>query len=224
MSRRLTQFWIAAFLGLCLVVSTRAADEARIPYNLVCEIQRNQAKVSQTYTNLLIVLRMRSTQPDVIPGELRAFIDSKEGQIAIKLDAEGNFSVPVRDSLVGENPWIVVNQPKGTMKLEWNVGVVGIHPTNGMTYRELMQPLLEVQSVAQEMAKGGSNLTIRGLKMTFGKDKETTVVIHAKKGDRVFKTGSNHWLIIPIDAGLMEENPRITLPEEPRRIEVVGQD
>jgi hypothetical protein len=224
MSRRWTQFWMLALVGLGLAMTAYSDDQARIPYNLVCEIQRSQAKVSQTHTNLQIVLRIRSTQPEVTPGDVRVYIDSKDGAIPVKLDGEGNFSVPIRDSLVAENPWLIVNQPKGTMKLEWNVGIVGIHPTNGMHYRELMQPLVEVQSIAQEMAQGGSKLSIRGLKLVFAKDKETTVVIHSKHGDRVFKTSLNHSLIVPMEKALMDEDPQIVLPAEPERSEVVGQD
>ncbi len=195
------------------------ADPARIPYSVVCQIQKSQAKVSQAYTNLQIVLRMRSIQPGIKPEDLRVFIDSKEGPIDVKLDSGGNFSVPVRDSLLNENPWIMVNQPKGTMKLEWNVGVI-VHPTAGMRYGDLMRPLQDVQAVGREIARGGSTLTVHGLKLTFPKDKEITVVIHAKRGDKIFKTDPDHSLVIPWDTALLDEDPEVSMPDAPERCEV----
>jgi hypothetical protein len=211
---------VLGVLWLVFPVSFRAAEQARIPYSMVCQIQKSQAKVSQTYTNLQIVLRMRSLTPEVTPRDLRVYIDSKNGPIPVKLDGEGNFSVPIRDGLLDENPWIVVNQPKGTMKLEWNVGVIGLHPTSGMRYRDLMRPLQDVQSFGSEIARSGSKLTVLGLKLMFTKEKETTIVIRAKQGDRVFKTGPNHALVIPLEAALLEENPEVGMPDAPERIEV----
>jgi hypothetical protein len=162
---------------------------------------------------------MRSLLPGIKPEDLRVFIDSKDGPIIVKLDSGGNFSVPVSDSLLNENPWIMVNQPKGTMKLEWNVGVI-VHPSTAMHYRDLMHPLQEVQTVGREIARGGSKLTVQGLKLIFPKEKEVTVVIHAKQGDKVFKTDSNHSMVIPLDAAWLDEDPEVSMPDEPERCEV----
>jgi hypothetical protein len=218
MSQKLTLLGMFGLLGLVFPVSLRAAEQARIPYSMVCQIQKSQAMVSQTYTNLQIVLRMRSLTPEITPRDLRVYIDSKNGPIPVNLDGEGNFSVPVRDALLDENPWIVVNQPRGTMKLEWNVGVIGLHATSGMRYRDLMRPLQDVQAVGSEIARTGSKLTVLGLKLIF--TKETTIVIRAKQGERVFKTGPNHALVVPWEAALLEENPEIGMPDAPERIEV----
>jgi hypothetical protein len=220
MSQKPTLFWIWGLLGLVFPLSVQSAEQARIPYSLVCQIQKSQAKVTQTYTNLQIVLRMRSLQPEITPVDLRVYIDAKDGPIPVKLDSGGNFSVPVRAALLNENPWIVVNQPKGTMKLEWNVGVIGVRPTSGMHYRELMRPLQEVQAVGSDITRGASKLTILGLKLIFSKEKQATVVIRAKQGDRVFKTDPNHALVIPLEAALLDEDPEIGLPDAPERIEV----
>jgi hypothetical protein len=222
MSQKLTlaRVWLLGLAGLIFPCSAQSAEQARIPYSLVCQIQRSQAKVSQTYTNLQIVLRMRSLTPEIAPEDLRVYIDSKSGPIPVKLDADGNFSVPLRDSLVNENPWIVVNQPKGTMKLEWNVGVIGVRPISGMRYRDLMRPLEEVQSVGREIARGGSKLTVLGLKLIFPKEKQATIVIRARQGDRVFKTDPNHALVIPLEPALLDENPEIAMPDAQERIAV----
>jgi len=218
MSRKLTLFWMLGLAWLVSPLALHSAEQARIPYSLVYQIQKNQAKVSQTHTNLQIVLRMRSLLPQIKSQDLRVYIDAKDGPISVKLDNEGNFSVPVRDSLLNENPWILVNQPKGTMKLEWNVGLVGIHPATGMHYRELMRPLDDVRAIQD--IPGGPKLTILGLKLIFPKEREAAIVLHAKQGDRVFRTDSSHALVIPLEAALLEEDPEIALPDAPERIEV----
>jgi hypothetical protein len=211
---------LLAVAALAFAISAQAAEQARIPYSLVCQIEKSQARVSQTYTNLHIVLRMRPLLPEVKTEDLRVFIDARGGPIGVKVDADGNFNVPISDTLLAENPWIVVNQPKGTMKLEWNINVQGAKPANGMHYRDLMRPLQQVQEIQRDIAREGSNLAIQGLKLVFSKDKAANVVVHLKQGDKVFKTDSDHALIIPLDSTWLDEDPIIGMSEEPQRMEV----
>jgi hypothetical protein len=201
-----------------------AAEQARIPYELIYRIQMAQATLSRSFTNLVMDLRMKSTLPEVRIQDLTVYIDSKDGRIPVQLNpANGAFTVPMRDSLVAEGVWLVANQPKGTMNFQWFVGLkFGAMPTNGIRYRDLMQPLKDLEQVRAEMEKipGAPPLTIAGLKLIYPPDKETSVVVHAKGGNRVFKTNPAHAVVIPYEAALLEQNPVVSIPVTPTGVDV----
>ena len=67
-------------------------------------------------------------------------------------------------------------------------------------------------------------LTIAGLKMLYLNQKEATVVIHAKSGDRAFKTDQTHCLVIPYEPVLLAEDPAVSIPVPPERVLVADPD
>ena len=106
-------------IGICALLFwpllLPAAEPARLPYELIYRIQKTEASLSRTFTNLEMFLRMSSTLPEVDIRDLVVYIDSKDGRIPVALNpANGSFSLPMRDSLVAEGAWVVANQPKGT--------------------------------------------------------------------------------------------------------------
>lgn len=201
-----------------------AAEPARLPYELIYRIQETEASLSRSFTNLEMQLRLSSTLPEVAISNLAVYIDSKDGRIPVQLNpANGSFSLPMRDSLVTEGAWVVANQPKGTMKFEWYMGLkVSEVPTNGVHYRDLMRPLKALEVIRGEMEKipGSPPLAIFGLKLIFPPEKEAAVVVHAKSGDRVYKTGPAHALVIPYEAALLVENPEVAIPIPPEKVDV----
>jgi hypothetical protein len=211
----------ALLLWPCLLP---AAEPARLPYELIYQIQKTETNLSRTFTNLVMQLRMSSTSPAVAIRDLDVYIDSKAGRIPVALNAtNGSFSLPMRDSLVAEGAWVVANQPKGTMNFQWYVGLrVAETPTNGAHYRDLMRPLRALEVIRGEMEKipGAPPLTIYGLKLIYPPEKQAAVVVHARSGDRVFKTGASHALVIPYETALLEENPVVSIPMPPEKVDV----
>ena len=203
-----------------------AAEPARLPYELIYRIQATEASLSRRFTNLNMFLRLSSTLPEVAIGDLAVYIDSKDGRIPVQLNpATGSFSLPMRDSLVAEGALVVANQPQGTMKFEWYVGLkVGLAPTNGAHYRDLMRPLKALEVIRGEMQKipGSPELKIFGLTLIYPPEKEAVVVVHAKSGDRVFKTDPAHRLVIPYEPALLEEDPVVSIPVPPERVDVAN--
>jgi hypothetical protein len=222
MNRKLMRFGICALLSGPFLLP--AAEPARLPYELIYQIQKTEASLSLNFTNLYMYLALSSTLPEVGIRDLVVYIDSKDGRIPVELNpTNGSFSLPMRDSLVAEGAWVVVNQPKGTMKFEWYMGLkVGEVPTNGVHYRDLMRPLKALEVIRGEMEKipGSPPLTIFGLKLIFPPEKEAAVVVHARSGDRVFKTGPTHALVIPYEAALLVENPEVAIPIPPEKVDV----
>jgi hypothetical protein len=201
------------------------ADEpARIPYELIYQIQKTEASLSLTFTNLSMYLAMSSTRPAVGFRDLRVYIDSKGGRIPVELNpTNGSFAVPMRDSLVAERAMLVANQPKGTMSFEWYVGLkIAKVPTNDAHYCELMQPLKDLEIIRAEMKKipGSPDLAIYGLKLIYPLETDAGVVIHAKSGDRLIKTDRTHTLVIPYEPALLAEDPLVSIPIPPKKVDV----
>jgi hypothetical protein len=213
----------AALLLFCPLLPA-AAEPARLPYELIYQIQKTEASLSLTFTNLSMYLAMSSTLPGVGFRDLSIYIDSKDGHIPVKLNpTNGSFAVPMRDSLVAEHAMIVANQPKNTMNFEWYVGLkVAKTPANDAPYCELMQPLKDLEIIRAEMKKipGAPELGIFGLKLIYPADKEARVVIHCKSGDRLFKTDQTHVLVIPYEQTLFAENPLVSIPIPPLHVDV----
>jgi hypothetical protein len=201
-----------------------AAEPARLPYELIYQIQKTEARLSLSFTNLYMYLALSSTLPEVGIRDLIVYIDSKDGRIPVELNrTNGSFSLPMRDSLVAEGAWIVANQPQHSMKLEWYVGLkVGFVPTNSMHYGELMRPLKDLEIIRSEMKKipGSPDLGIFGLKLIYPPEKAATVVIYSKSGDRLFKTDQTHALVIPYDQALLAEDPLVGIPVPPAKVDV----
>lgn len=215
-------------LGICLLLwwplLLPAAEPARLPYELIYQIQKTEASLRLSFTNLYMYLAMRSTLPEVGIRDLVVYIDSKDGRIPVALNpTNGSFSLPMRESLVAEGAWIVANQPKLSMKLEWYVGLkVGQVPTNSMHYGELMRPLKDLEIIRGEMKKipGSPDLAIFGLKLMYPAGAEAAVVVHAKSGDRLFKTDQTHSLVIPYEQALLAEDPVVSIPRPPEKVDV----
>jgi hypothetical protein len=215
----------AAFL-LFALAGAALADNARLPYHQLYTAQKAQAELNRTHTNLLVVLTMQSTLSGVKTSDLAAYIDSRAGKIPIEIGAVGDFTLPMRDDLLAEDPWIVCNQPKGTMKLNWQVGVITGRITNSVHYARLMRPVRDSQDVQDQMRRffpGSPALTMTGLKLTFAAGQTRAVaVIHARDGDRKLEADEQGEIILPLVPDLLEEDPEISLSNIPDTVEIVS--
>jgi hypothetical protein len=216
-------------LGLLLLAPwLAAAEDARLPYHELYRIQQVELDLSRAHTNLALVLQMRSTLPNVKYSDIRATIDAKSRAIPVPIGAEGSFSVPVREDLLAEDPWILVNQPKGTMQLNWHAGLapaLARQLTNDVHYGPLMRAVRECDQVQEAMRQffpTAPRLTAVGLRLTFRSSAiGPGVIIHAKTGDRRLAADTLGELIIPIDGDLLEEDPVMTLTESPVAVEIM---
>jgi len=219
----------SAWLGFLLLAPRLAlAEDARLPYHELFRLQKAQMELSRAHTNLALVLQMRSTQPDVKYSDIAAFIDAKSGQVPVLIGSNGMFSVPVSADLLVEDPWIIVNQPRGTMELNWHAGLapgLARQMTNAVHYAPLMRAVRECDEVQESMRQYFPNaprLTAVGLRVTFRPTSfAPAAIIHAKDGDRKLPANVFGELIIPLDGDLMEEDPVMTLTESPIAVEIV---
>ena len=223
------KYILSVALGVAWLAPTLSrAEDARLPYHEIYRVQQAQMELSRTHTNLALVLQMHSTEPAVKYSDISASIDAKSGAIPVPIGAEGAFSVPMRGDLLAEDPWIVVNQPRGTMELKWRAGLaptLARQMTNNAHYSPLMRTVRECEEVQESMRQFFPNaprLTAVGLRLTFRSAAVAPeVIVRAKGGDRKLQANPLRELIIPLDGDLMEEDPVITMAESPIAVEIV---
>jgi hypothetical protein len=215
-----------AVLLLSVLAGPALAENARLPYHQLYNAQKAQAGLNRAHTNLLIVLTLQSTLPGVKTSDLAVFIDSKAGKIPIEIGAAGDFTIPMRDDLLAEDPWLVTNQPKGTMKLSWQGGLILGRITNPISYAHLMGPVRDYEDVQAQMLRffpGTYKLTVTGLRLTFpAAQNRAAVVIHARGGDRKLAADEHGEIILPLAPDLLEEDPEISLSDMPGTVEIVS--
>ena len=216
----------SAALLLGIPAGPALAEDARLAYRQLYNIQKAEAEWNRTHTNLVVVMLMQSTLPTVKTSDLSAAIDSRSGKMPLVIGPAGDFVVPMRDELLAENPWILVNQPKGTMKLSWQMGVVSGPITNTVHYARLMQPVRDSEDVQEQMRQilpNSPKMIMTGLKLTFSAEqKKAKATIHARDGDRKLKADEHGEIIVPLITDLLDEDPAISLSDVPIALTIVS--
>jgi hypothetical protein len=218
----------SALLGFFLLVPRLApAENARLPYHEIYRIQQAQAALAKDHQNLALVLQIHSVLPNVKPSDIQASIDAKSGRIPVPIGANGSISVPEREDLLAEDPWIIVNQPKGSMELNWHAGLspaLARNLTNFIHYGPLMRAVRECDDVQEKMRQffpAAPRLTMVGLKIAF-RQPDAAVIIHTKSGPRKLPSDALGELLIPLDEDLLAEDPLMTLTATPAAVEIVS--
>jgi hypothetical protein len=217
---------IGAALLLSALAGPALAENARLPYHQLYHAQKAQADLNRTHTNLVVVLTLQSTLPGVKTSDLAVYIEARAGKIPIPIGAVGDFTIPLRDDLLAEDPWIIINQPKGTMKLNWQGGLIPGRITRSFHYAHLMRPVRDYEEVQAQMRRffpGSPGMIVTGLKLTFSTaQKKAVAVIHARGGDRKLEADEQGEVILPLAPDLLEEDPEISLSDIPGTVEIVS--
>jgi hypothetical protein len=212
---------------LLLVTRLAAAENARLPYHEIYRIQQAQAALAKDHQNLALLLQIHSSLPNVKHTDIQAYIDAKSGRIPVDIGDNGAISVPVREDLLAEDPWIIVNQPKGSMELNWHAGLspaLARSLTNSIHYAPLMRAVRECDDVQDKMRQffpAAPRLTMVGLKMAF-RQPDAAIIIHTKSGPRKLASDALGELIIPLDEDLLAEDPVMTFTATPAAVEIVS--
>lgn len=211
-----------------LAGSALRAENARLPYSYLYHLEHLQAGLAATYPDVDVILCLESTLPRVHPSDIHATIESKSGKIPLTLESDGAFVLPMRDDLLAENPWIVTDQPRGTMAVDWKGGLAPRlvrQMTNTIHYASVMGPLQQCDRVQETMRSafpGAPRLIASGLEIIFAPPAGTNfIVIRAREGNRRIQERSDGSAIIPLDSELLAEDPLVMFSSPPRRVGLV---
>ncbi|HWD21418.1 MAG TPA: hypothetical protein VHB20_19280 [Verrucomicrobiae bacterium] len=199
------------------------AENARLPYAAIYHMERIQGELAHTYTNLVVILRIT---PTVKTNSLQVYIDAKSGRIPVTVGPDGDFNVPLRDDLLADETWIVTNQPKGTMKLDWGLALAVDRVASPTRYGRLMKPVRDceyVEARMREVLPTTAKINITGLKITFPSTAASpSVTIHSRTGLQKLGAGPQRDVIIPLNAAWLDEDPEISFSAPPEKQELIG--
>jgi len=167
--------------------------------------------------------KIESDLPGVRPEDIALYIDSKTGKIPIKLNTDGTFSFPMQDKLLVENPFVITNQPKGTMKLisEFSAKNAWIFPVEGgkVRYSELFVLEETYPNITNEISRledeAAINRQIMALQPFEFIPKDLTkgvVSILSHNGIMNIPPDSDGVVRIKYDPSLSKENPWVDFP------------
>jgi hypothetical protein len=131
--------------------------------------------------------------------------------------------------LLAEDPWLLTNQPKGTMQLNWEMGLAPSlvrQMTNTIHYGWVMRAIHDCAQVQEKMHQcfpDSPKLTVAGLSLTFPPGANTAaLVIHSKSGERKLEADASGELMVPLDESLLAEDPLMTLSAPPAKVQLLS--
>jgi hypothetical protein len=209
---------------LVLLLSTAATAwcGSNIPYAKLYDLFERGARIKSP--NLRPIFVIASSDKAVKPGSITLTIQAKSGPIEIKIDSDGEIrSFPLTAELLKENPDVLTNQPKGTLKIGGGMGIVLPGDTLTYSYRELND--LVAQASAEMKKQAGMLLqllvpTAKGLIFEFSGPHKQTFTIGYKSGPKVLQAGSDGGITLPLDKTSLAENPTVTLSEKPHKVSI----
>jgi RNA polymerase sigma factor (sigma-70 family) len=221
---------LGAALILAVGVSTLFAQRpakpvAQIPYQMLEDAWLFQQSVNRT--NLVLNIIIGSRDQKVHPEGMHLTIQStNEGNIPVRLGGKGQMlDFPCDDDLRRENPFVVTDQPKGTL----GAGLWVYAPVpEGLSfhYRRLTDAVDEANKAFTrlgQMPEGGLlqgtpwNNQIDAVYLVFhasGQGK-ASVTFHTAAGDKKYIANAYGQIPIRINPQLRAENPLVTVSERP---------
>lgn len=196
------------------------AEIAKLSYHDLIKLARNGVPATETAIALAPSYRMLiSSTQGADTGAIRLRLETKQGTVAVPVDGQGFFEVPVKKEWLEENPFLVSNQPKGSLQLRVMIPVPEPSPDEipkvvdgKVKYRALFDPVLKMTLKLRELDPavgdpGGSEFAVE---LVVG---ESPVKVLRGLGARTLPNWKGSvWMLF--DPVLHQENPDIAVPEK----------
>jgi hypothetical protein len=217
--------WLAVlvFVLSCVMPSSRAADtNAVIPYKTLDEIFRPITVVDPT--KLEIRVFVSSSNKAVHSSDISLTIQSAtKGMIPVLLGTNGQvLKFPDETNLRRENPPVIANQPKGTVRL---LVTLQIPPSDELTFRynRLGNGVAEINKSIKAQAGMVLSLLapkVQGVVFFFPKASagKAKVEIASTAGKREYTADKHGQIKLKLDKALLAENPEVRVSEKPASI------
>lgn len=213
---------LAVVLSCAMQPSCAADTNAAIPYKTFYDMFQPIAVVDQT--KLEIHAFVSSTNKAVRPPDIRLTIHSTaKGLIPVQLGTNGQvINFPLEKDLRRENPFVVANQPAGTIEL-WVT--IQIPPSDDLTFRysRLGDGIAEINKSIK--AQAGMMLSllapkVEGVVFLFPKASagKAKVEIASAAGRREYTADKDGVVKMKLEKPLLAENPEVKVSEKPEHI------
>jgi len=200
--------------------SARCAD-ATIPYAKLYSLFERGAQIKSPHVRPIFVVQ--STNKAVTPESITLTVQAKSGVIPLKIDSDGEIhGFPVSAELLKENPPILTNQAKGSLRIGGGLGII-LPDSLTFTFAELNGYLSE--ATAEMKKQAGTFLSFmvpsaKGLIFEFASPRKQSLTISYKAGPKVLTADSDGGIKLPIDKATLAENPSVTVSEKPLKVSI----
>ncbi|MFG0266015.1 MAG: hypothetical protein ACF8AM_12835 [Rhodopirellula sp. JB055] len=118
----MTRFLVACMVTLWVGTTAVGEEFARMRYSSALRATEIEPPKIDGVVPASMRFFVRSLTPGVSPDDIRMTLKSKAGDLVISVDANGRFDLPVSKELREEDPWLIANQPKGSLRIEFAYG------------------------------------------------------------------------------------------------------
>lgn len=219
--------WIICYcLATSSVLAVAPEGRATLHYSKLQLILAKKATLKQR--GLIARTTISSRNPLIRSADISMSIESKAvGSIPLSLGSGGELStLPDTEALRKEDPPVVFNQPKGSLRLTIALGLP-LPTADSFSYRQLAEGLAEGNRAIKEQAGVFSFWAphLDGMVFHFGRDRRgadpafPTLTVTTTDGQRkVLTADAKQQLVLIIDPTLARKNTQVTLSEPPESI------
>jgi hypothetical protein len=209
---------VAAFI---LSAASAKCANAVIPYAKLYPMFERGSRIQSPHLRPIFVVQ--STDKAVKPGSITLTVQAKSGAIPLKIDPDGEIhGFPVSAELLKENPPVVTNQAKGSLRIGGGIGMT-LPDSLTFTFAQLNGFLAE--ATAEMKKQAGMMLSFmvpsaKGLIFEFSPPRKQTLTIAYKAGAKVLQADSDGGIKLPMDKASLAENPSVTMSEKPLKVSI----
>jgi hypothetical protein len=209
---------VAAFI---LSAASGNCADALIPYAKLYPMFERGPRIQSPHVRPMFVVQ--TNDKAVNPRSITLTVQAKSGAIPLKIDPDGEIhGFPISTELLKENPPVVTNQAKGSMRIGGGMGIT-LPDSLTFTFAQLNGFLAE--ATAEMKKQAGMMLSFmvpsaKGLIFEFSTPRKQTVTIAYKAGPRVLTADSDGGIKLPMDKASLAENPTVTVSEKPLKVSI----
>lgn len=222
--------WLLALLTWGLALAPRLSPGAEpdappamaaIPYRAVADILEGFAKVKER-DKLHLAVRIVPAKGGTPPTPLQLELRGQQGPIPVKLAPSGELvDFPLTPALRAENPKLVSNQPKGSLKLEAALALrySGKLIENPAWYLDaLAQANAAIKSQAGLLSFVVPKLDTVVFEFAPSAGAPAQVTLRTDTGEKSIAADAEGRVRVKLGPETTRKGARLTLPTEPRRI------
>ena len=195
-----------------------AEDNGSMPYATLYGFFHDAAGIDDA--NLHAMIAVESTQSGVKPSQISLTIQASKGPIKLNLASDGEIrDFPMSWDLLGENPSILSNQPKGTLRLRVAINLK-VPDSLTFSYARLNELLQEANAAIKKQAGEYSGLAPqgKGLIFEFQGAGQPTISVTSKSGTKTLRPDNKGDVTLPMDSESLAENAGVKLSEKPVKV------
>jgi hypothetical protein len=212
---------LVTIAGFVLCATPANCADLVIPYAKLYPLFERGSHIQSPHVRPIFVVQ--STNKAVKPGSITLTVQAKSGAIPLKIDPDGEIhGFPVSAELLKENPPILTNQAKGSLRIGGGMGIL-LPDSLTFTFAQLNGFLTEATAEMKKQAGMVLSFMVpsaKGLIFEFSSPHKQTLTIAYKAGPKILQADSDGGIKLPMDKASLAENPSVTLSEKPLKVSI----